>query len=130
MRVYNNTDHILHVGNISLPPGVSEVVEKDWEKVAKHPVVQSWSDLEQVEIESGDLADITDIKPASKALKVIESTFDVEKLKAWAKAEDRPAVLAAIKEQIKYLGEKSDKTVKSLLTGEQGGSQGGSEDNA
>lgn len=120
MRIYNNTNYILHAGKVSLPPGVSEVFEKDWEDVASHPIVASWLDLEQVEIEKGDLTNITTIKPASKALKVVESTFDVTKLKTWGKKEKRPAVLAAIEEQIKYLGDKSSKTVKELLTGDDG----------
>lgn len=118
MRVYNNTDHILHVGEISLPPGVSPVAEKDFEKVAKHPIVQAWVELGHVEIESGDLSDIADVKPTSKAIKVIESTFDVGKLEVWAKKDDRKAVLAAIDEQREYLSEKSGITVKDLLTGD------------
>ena len=136
MRVYNNTNQILHVGKISLPPGVSEVLENDFKEVNKHPIMQSWIELGQVEVENGDLTDIADVKPASKALKVIESTFNAEKLEAWSEKEKRSPVIAAIQEQIKYLSEKSNKTVKNLLSGEQdsgeqdSGEQDSGEDNA
>lgn len=120
MRIYNNSNYILHVGELSLPPGASEVPEGAWEKVARHPLMETWLDLGQVEVEKGDLADITTVKPASKAMKVIESTFDEEKLQAWAKSEKRSTVVAAIQEQLAYLADKSGKPAKDLLTGDTG----------
>lgn len=103
IRILNHTKHIKHVGNVSLNIGGNEVNEKDWDVVSKHPIVKIWLENGDVEVEKGDLEDITKIVPANKAVLVIETTFSQGKLQKWLETETRKTVIDAIEKQIEYL---------------------------
>ncbi|MFT9496372.1 hypothetical protein [Anaerosolibacter sp.] len=109
MRVINHSKYIKHVEEISLNIGGNEVDEKAWEKATQHPIVKGWIENGDVEVEQGDLEDITKITPGSKAIAIIETTFSQEKLQKWQETEKRKAVLEAINKQIEYLNQQNDK---------------------
>ncbi|TDX48280.1 hypothetical protein [Orenia marismortui] len=108
MRIFNKSNVIKHVGDVSLNIGANVVKEEEWAKVKKHPVVKGWLDMGTVEVEEGDLSDINEIKPISKAVEVIESTFDEKQLLEWKEQADRKGVKEAIDKQIAYLNEEGE----------------------
>jgi len=103
LTIINHFAQIKHVGNVSLNIGPNEVEEEDWEKVKTHPIVKGWVKEGKVEVQKGNLEDITEIVPVEKAVEVIESTFDKEKLLEWQEQAERKTTKDAIKEQLEYL---------------------------
>lgn len=108
MRIFNHFNQIKHVGSVTLNIGANEVSDEDWEQVNTHPIVRDWIKSGKVEIEKGDLEDITKITPMDKAIEVIESTFDKAKLEKWLKDAERKGVKEAIEKQIEYLEKKPE----------------------
>ncbi len=108
MRVFNNTDKIKHVGSISLNIGANEVPQKDFDEVKDHPIVKYLIKEKHIEVQDGDLEDISKITPVDKAIEVIKSTFSQDKLQKFKETETRKTAIAAIDEQIDYLNKKAE----------------------
>ena len=103
LTIYNRFSQIKHVGPVTLNIGANEVPEEDWEQVKTHPIVKGWIKDGNVEVEKGDLDDITKIVPVDKAVEVIESTFDKEQLLEWKEQAERKTTADAIDDQLEYL---------------------------
>ncbi len=103
MRVWNKTEHIKHIGPVTLNIGANEIDEKDWSRVEKHPIVKHLTSKGLIKAEEGNLENVADITPADKAIELVESTFSQEKLQKWLETETRKGVKAAIEKQIESL---------------------------
>lgn len=106
MRVFNKTDKIKHVGSVSLNIGANKVDDDAWNEVKEHPIVKHWIKKKDIEVQDGDLEDISKITPVEKAIEVIKSTFSQEKLQKYKKDETRKTAIAAIDDQLEYLNKK------------------------
>lgn len=104
MIIKNNSNHIRHIGRITLNIGPNEVKKNEWEKVKEHPFIKLWLEDGTIEIKEGSIKDITKLN-ATDAIEVVEYTFNSKTLEKWLKEEDRKTVIAAIEKQLKELKE-------------------------
>lgn len=95
---------------LRLKPGATNVDAAVWEEIKKNKTVSAMVD--RGELEEGDTTDVeVDALPAkpSAAIKLIEKTLDMMKLRAWTET-DRPAnVRTALDRQIKLIESKAGK---------------------
>lgn len=105
MRIYNHTNQIKHLNGVTLNIGPNEIDEDQWSKALEHPITKHLVEMGEVEAEEGDLGDISEITPISKAVSIIEMTFDQEKLAEWKDQDDRKGVQKAIDDQLEKLKE-------------------------
>jgi hypothetical protein len=99
---------------VTLLPGVHDMPDEQWKKIAEHKDVQeriAAGNLQLIEDEGTKKVKKTDSGlPKSlenfntrDAAELISGVMEVEQLEAWAKHEKRPAVEKAIKSQLKAI---------------------------
>lgn len=103
LTIINHFSQIKHVGSVSLNIGPNEVEKDNWATVKTHPIVKGWVKNGKVEVKDGKINDLSEITPVDKAVGLVETTMDKEKLLKWAKTDDRKTTQKAIKDQIAYL---------------------------
>lgn len=103
VTIINNTKYVKHIGEVSLNIGANVIEEEKYNAVKEHPIVKRLIEDGDIEVQEGNLDDITKVTPGSKAIKVVETTFSKETLQKWLDTETRKSVVEAINKQLEYL---------------------------
>jgi len=118
MLIDHKATHVYLVGDFKFMPGVNSVSKQDWEKIKDHPHVKFKLENDDLKIisdkESGDeqesaaagvpaaMHSLMEFSPKD-ALRIVDSTFDVDLLKSWEQDEKRKVVRVAIVAQVKKI---------------------------
>jgi hypothetical protein len=110
MFVKNNAATRHKIGKrIALMPGVNEVDDKEWAKVAELPLVKHYMEMDPPQLEvvglgkRGSAVQSLDQMTVDEASKLIGETYDRDLLKKWKKKDDRKGIHHAIDQQLELM---------------------------
>lgn len=123
MIVMNEEAHVKNIsGALILQPGLNDVDPQVWERVVMvgdgakkkmHPTVAYWIEEGEITVQDAnpkmqDLAELS-VKDAAA---LVKKTLSLDLLNLWVESEERSGVVKALKEQLKLLEVKPDKSAQ------------------